>query len=199
MFKCNILVGRFQPLTEGHIKCVEYAKTKKGVDTVLCMIDTPESKTNKKHPFPTNIMKSYIEESGWQDADIFNHPLIIKSADIVKIKEMIKEYGEHYYGDSDFRIVSWTCGTDRYADYKRMCAKYAPEIELIEIKRGDEDISATKAREALAADDYQTWKSIVPKHLGRRLWFDDLKSILSKVTESSKSLIDYIRESLSTR
>ena len=47
MRRVNVMVGRFQPLTNGHLKCVETAWEKKGVPTVLCMVNTKEEKTAK--------------------------------------------------------------------------------------------------------------------------------------------------------
>ena len=86
--------------------------------------------------------------------------VLVNSADIVKIGELLKSKG--------YEIVSWTCGTDRIDAYTKMTDKYkeeaglADDFHMIEIKRTGEDISATKARKALVDDDLNTWKKITP-------------------------------------
>ena len=159
LWKVNIVVGRFQPLTLGHIACAKEAEQRFDRPTVLCMINTPTTKTDEKHPFPTdvfypmywNVCKRYkfIEDI-----------VIVPSADIVKISQILAEKG--------LCIGSWTCGTDRYKDYKRMVDKYSAaanlpdDFELIEVKRTAEDISATKARQALIDGDRKTFNKITP-------------------------------------
>lgn len=178
----NILVGRFQPLTAGHIKCVEYLSKNvgKNLPTIVCMIETKgiDKKTGKidpKRPFPTELFiqnyKDIISDSvGIEDIEL------IKSADIVKIKEQLESKG--------YNIVSWTCGSDRYNDYKRMVDRYAPEIELIEIPRTDEDISATKARSALMEDDEEEFLRL----------FIPLKTIKQKMIYKSKDLYNKFKQ-----
>ena len=56
MERVNIVIGRFQPFTAGHYSCVKAAMREKGLPTVICMIDVPESKVDKRHPFPSNML-----------------------------------------------------------------------------------------------------------------------------------------------
>ena len=56
MKKVNIVVGRFQPFTKGHYSCVNAAKRVKGLPTVICMINVPEGKVDKRHPFPSDML-----------------------------------------------------------------------------------------------------------------------------------------------
>lgn len=150
----NIIVGRFQPFTMGHMKCIDYAMEQKGVPTVICCIDTV--KADEKHPFLTNDLWP-IYERLIKDTQNIVDIIRIKSADIVKIKEMCEDLG--------YNVVSWTCGTDRYNDYNRMVSKYAPEIELLEIPRDEKAISATAVRNAIRQDNYQEFKQSTPKCL----------------------------------
>ena len=70
--------------------------------------------------------------------------------------------------EEGYEICSWTCGTDRLESYEKMSNKYhdqahlSDDFEMIEIKRSDEDISATKARQALLDDDKTTFASLTP-------------------------------------
>jgi nicotinamide mononucleotide adenylyltransferase len=55
-------------------------------------------------------------------------------------------------------------GSDRVAGYKKMLEKN-PDIRVREIKRTDEDISASKVVEALKVDDINTFKNMVDKSI----------------------------------
>ena len=159
MKQVNITIGRFQPLTNGHMKCIEQAYHTTGMPTVICMIGVDESKTDKRHPFPTSMLlpiyKKVLEKNK-MIADI----VLVKNANIVDIGLMLYEMG--------YQVRSWSCGTDRLADYEKMALKYvdraqlADDFQMIEIKRSDEDISATKVRQALLDDDYKTFVALTP-------------------------------------
>jgi hypothetical protein len=159
MKEINIMVGRFQPLTNGHLSCVETAYKKLGIPTVLCMIGVDENKIDEKHPFPTTLLEPLYKEILGTNKMI-EDIIIIKSADIVKISEILYDKG--------YVIRSWTCGTDRYIPYKKMADKYAEQaklhkdMEVIEIHRNDDDVSATQARVALKTGDKTGFNKLVP-------------------------------------
>ena len=54
--RINILIGRFQPFTKGHMKCVEYVYRNFDLPTMIIMIDTPDNKVDEKHPFPSSML-----------------------------------------------------------------------------------------------------------------------------------------------
>ena len=156
--RVNIMIGRFQPFTKGHYKCIEEAWKVKGVPTIICMINTLDEKVDEKHPFPSSMLLPLYKDLFKKDNKI-EDIILVKNADIVAIGEML-------YNDYD--IVSWTCGTDRIDSYRKMTDRYhdgahlSDDFEMIEIKRGDDDISATKARQALLDDDRQLFYRLVP-------------------------------------
>lgn len=183
MKRVNIIIGRFQPFTKGHYKCVEEAWQKKHVPTVICMIETPETKVDQRHPFSSDMLIDLYNEWFKKDPKI-EKIITVKNADIVKISEILDGY----------EIVSWVCGTDRYDSYKTMAERYAeqahlPEdFEVIEIKRTDEDVSATKARQALLDNNRTEFIKLVPSiSLSTRLKsdiFTILKDQILKVYNS---------------
>lgn len=158
MTRVNIIIGRFQPITTGHLKCIEMAKQQTGCPTVLCIIDTPESKVDSRHPFPTSRLISIYKDI-FAGGNIINI-VPVKNADIVKISELLESQG--------YKIQSWTCGTDRISAYGKMASRYAVQANLpddfrmIEVKRSDADESATKLREALIADNKQEFDRLSP-------------------------------------
>lgn len=169
MKQVNIIIGRFQPITKGHVKCAVQAYEKKGLPTVLCMIDTPEAKVDSRHPFPSAMLEPlYKELFDGKQGDHIIDIVLVKNADIVKAAELLRDKG--------YEIGSWSCGTDRVESYSKMAEKYADKaglpdnFEVIEIKRGDDDESATKLRQALRDDDKITFYKMFPEiRLGSRL------------------------------
>lgn len=168
MKRINIMIGRFQPFTKGHYKCVEEARKVKDVPTVICMIETKDNKTDEKHPFPSSMLLPIYRYMFKNDPNI-EDIILVPSADIVKISDQLKDY----------EIVSWTCGTDRIDDYKKFTDKYhdqahlSDDFEMIEIKRTGEDISATKVRQALLDDDKAAFLKMTPAvHLSTRLRYN---------------------------
>lgn len=185
MKQVNIIIGRFQPITTGHIKCATVAYEKAEIPTVLCMIETPEAKVDSRHPFPSSQLLPIYKElfSNPQDKSHIVDIVLVKNADIVKIAEQLREKG--------YEIRSWSCGTDRYDSYSKMAEKYSEkaglpsDFEVIEIKRGDEDESATKLRQALRDDDKTTFFKMFPAiRLSTRLKiniYDELRAQLLKI------------------
>ena len=146
--KPAIIIGRFQPLTKGHLKLILEVK-RKGLEPVLCMINT--NKTDERKPWDSRFLLDLYTEPMRK---LGFHIVLVKSADIVEIGKVIPG------------IRAWFCGTDRYKDYSRMVDKYGeeagldPEFELVEIPRSDEDISATKCRQAIVEGDFKTFSNL---------------------------------------
>lgn len=189
--KVNLLMGRFQPFTLGHMKCVEAAAAK-GLKTVIAQVETKSS--DKKHPFTDNDLEQAMKDLVSSTPDIVD-VIKVKNANIVTIGEMFAERG--------YEIASWTCGTDRIDSYTKMSSKYAEQagltddFQMIEIKRGDEDISATKVRNALMDDDKSTFEKLTPKCFHKQ--YKKFQNIIKKVYESRlMRLGSYISERLHT-
>lgn len=159
MKQVNIMIGRFQPLTFGHLKCVDEAWNDLKIPTIIAMIDTKEEKVDEKHPFPSNMLLDLYNDVLAKSSKI-EKIILVKNANIVEIGMRLYEEG--------YEIKSWTAGTDRIDSYKKMAEKYhdqahlSDDFKMIEIKRSDEDISATKARQALLDNDEKMFASLTP-------------------------------------
>lgn len=194
MEKVNIIIGRFQPFTLGHLKCAQEAQRRLGVKSVLLVINTV--KQDARHPFLTKQIEKILDKM-CKDEPTLTGYVLVKNADIVKNVEILREAG--------YEPVSWTCGTDRYAQYETMVKKYGKDInlddnfEVIEVKRGDEDISATAVRQALRNNDEDTYIGLVPNTWRRQFVF--LRDIIMGVDEDVAatgrgrmiSLYEYLR------
>ena len=182
MKKVNIMIGRFQPFTEGHYKCVEAAKNKNNLKTVICMINVTEDKVDKKHPFPSSMLIKLYSKFFNSDNNITD-VVLVNSANIVSIGKLLNSLG--------YQPASLTCGTDRYADYSKMAERYhdqamlSDDFEVIEIARSDEDISATKARNCLLDNDFDGFRALMPNGISD---LDQLFSSLKDQIEKVKNI-----------
>jgi citrate lyase synthetase len=73
----------------------------------------------------------------------------------------------HQARNRNHEIVRLFAGTDRVKGYESQIDRYKEQlnidIKVDEIKRSDEDISATKVRNALIDDDWDTFKKMTAK------------------------------------
>lgn len=193
MEKVNIIIGRFQPFTLGHLKCAQEAQRRLGVKSVLLVINTV--KQDARHPFLTKQIEKILDKMCKEEPTLTGY-VLVKNADIVKNVEILREAG--------YEPISWTCGADRYNQYETMVKKYGKDIDLdnnfevIEVKRGDEDISATAVRQALRNNDEDTYIGLVPNAWRRQFVF--LRDIIMGVDEDvvagrrhMMSLYEYLR------
>lgn len=182
--KVNITIGRFQPFTNGHMKCVERAWKELGIPTIVCMINVKDEKVDEKHPFPTSLILPLYNDA-FKKEKMIEKFVLVTNADIVKIGEMLYQEG--------YEIASWSCGTDRIDPYTEMAERYAEkahlssDFQMLEIKRSNEDISATKVRQALLDDDKKFFDKMTPfgtlsQHLkGKDSVYEILKNQINRV------------------
>lgn len=170
MIDINIVIGRFQPFTKGHLKCVEYVQDHFNVPTVLCVIET--KKPDKRHPFLSDKLDPCF--NALKRHGIIENYLYVKNANIVDVSKILYDKG--------YNVKYWTCGTDRINEYSKQLRNYKDKsmvddsCQCIEIPRTDEDISATSARNFLLDDDKKNFEKIVPKEFD----FNYLKKIYEK-------------------
>lgn len=181
MKRVNIFVGRFQPFTAGHYKCVLEAKARTGLPTVICMMNIPESKLDKKHPFTTEMLVDLYSDLFRSDKNIAD-VVPVASADIVKIGQLLNSMG--------YEIAAWTCGSDRVDTYRRMSTNYhdqaglSDDFELVEVMRdetSEENISATKVRNCLLDDDRAGFDRMTPMGPNKDVLYNTLRRQIRKV------------------
>lgn len=159
MEKINILLGRFQPITTGHLRCAEVALEETGSRSVLCMIGTRPEKVDLRHPFPADLLLELYD--GLLDKKLFAGIVLVRNANIIEIGKALLKAG--------YLPGSWTCGSDRITDYRRLARDHAaaaglsPDFRVIEIRRDSSDTSATQARELLLKDKKSEFLQIFPR------------------------------------
>jgi len=145
--------GRFSPPTKAHIAIIEDALKK--YDTVTLNI-VKSGKLDEKNPFPYDL-----QEKIWRS--VFPK-LTIQSTNTGNLITALKK------AENNINVV--LTGTDRLNEYKSQLAAN-PDIKVVEIKRTTEDISATKARNAIKNNNRAEFE----KNMDRRTWkfYDELK------------------------
>ena len=174
MKNVNMILGRFQPITLGHLKIVDELYNKNNLPIVFCLVSN--TKFDDKRPFDDNIISEELDIIMKEDKRIAGY-VYVKSADIVKCAEILH--------NNMFEPHLWGCGTDRYESYKKQVDKYKDianliaEFDVLEIQRNDEDVSATKVRESIMNDDIQGYCQMMPKETHNM--FKVLKGAIQKI------------------
>lgn len=172
--KVNIIIGRFQPITKGHMKCIDEVYRKLHIPTIIVIVEA--KKQDQRHPFVTYELVDMYKKMFKNDPRIIDI-VVSKNANIVDIGKKLYDMG--------YSIRSWVCGTDRYDSYLKMSTKYHDDamldddFELIEIKRGDEDISATKLRNAIINNDFDTFVRLFPAVQSPNIYFNKFKAMMA--------------------
>ena len=176
----NIMVGRFQPFTLGHLKCLRGIKNSLGVPTLLCVIP---GNGDDKHPFMGSVQDEMYEKLKEANPDLIADVAYVKNAFLEAWVIAAKERG--------LEPVSWTCGNDRIDSYRSMVAKHGekyglnPDFQVYLVDRGDDNISATSVRESLLAGNKEKFMSEMPECL----WdmYDEMRQVMVGETEPAYS------------
>jgi phosphopantetheine adenylyltransferase len=166
----NILVGRFQPPTLGHIKVLRQLHAKNNLPVVVIQV---RSKSGKKTPFENETILKI-----WMDiAKQYKFIDAVKESQTGFLDQILNALRPEY------EPVLWGTGSDRISDYNRMIKLYGkeanvlPEFQTSEIKRNSNNISATQVRDALIADNEKEFKKLTPT--AEHKFYDQLKNELS--------------------
>ena len=160
----NMFVGRFQPFTLGHAKVVEHLHKQNGLPTVIFLVKskTKKKEDNFKRPFDEDLqvgmIKNIMREYPVENVFVINTGAIDKMFNELRPK---------------YEPVLWGTGSDRLKTYGFQVnnQKYRDELgvdddfRLEEIPRTDDNISATKVRNALLDGDEKMFQSMTPKSM----------------------------------
>ena len=167
----NIMVGRFQPFTLGHLKCLNAIKASLGVPTLLCVIP---GNGDDKHPFRGEVQDEMLNKVEEANPDVVAGVKYVKNAFIEAWVLAAKDLG--------FEPVSWTCGNDRIDSYRSMVEKHGekyglnPEFQVYLVDRADDNISASAVRECLINGDKEGFMKQMPECL----WdmYDEMRQVM---------------------
>jgi len=149
--KNAIFIGKMRVITTAHYSIIsEMLRTSDNV--AVCLV------TGKTQQIPQMIRFKML-------MDCFPNIKILEipSGNIQNIAKLLP-----------WQITELHCGTDRFNDYKDIASKL--HIKLVEIKRHDSDVSATKVIDAIKNNEEDIFKALTPKEVWK--YFEQLKLLV---------------------
>jgi hypothetical protein len=175
----NIFVGRFQPFTLGHVKVFEQMYKKNGYPVVVYLVRGGKPDPEKR-PFDEDLQQAMFSEMTKQ------YPFL-EAAFVVPNGAIDTLFAA---ARPAYEPMMWGYGTDRKKAYDSMINKpeyreelgVDPEFTGFEIFRTDDDVSASKVRDALVKDDETTFKRMTPKSIHK--FYKTLQDTLMPIKEN---------------
>jgi hypothetical protein len=160
----TVFLGRMQPPTKAHIKIIDDAWKKHKKKVIIAVVKSG----NDDSPFPLKLVAAMIKKATTAKFEI----LELSSGFIGDFISPLRDQG------MEPTII--LAGTDRVKSYAGQIKRYAEpfnlNITVEEIKRTDEDISASKVRAAIVNDDLDTFEAMMHKKL--HPYFNKLKGYI---------------------
>mgnify|MGYP001420739561 CR=1 FL=1 len=159
----GLMVGRFQPLTKAHVKIIEDMSEENDKAIIFLVKGKDSSKDTEKNPFSTEIQEKLLKS------------VLPKNTSIVVLNS---GFFPDYINKLDYKSFTIYAGSDRIKSYEAF-KKYMEDDKVLNVKeivRGDEDISATKVRNSLKDNDKETFEKLTDKRIHK--FFQELKDII---------------------
>ena len=181
--KVNMFVGRFQPFTLGHVKVFEKMYKENGKPVVVFLV---RGKNNdpEKRPFNEEMQQAMFAKMAKQ-YPFLETAIVVPNGSIDTMFAAARPA---------YEPVMWGYGTDRKKSYGAMIDKQSyrdqlgvdPDFKGYEIFRTDDNISASKVRNALKIDDEKTFKKMTPKSI--HSFYKPLQNILEPIKENNNNM-----------
>ena len=153
----NILIGRFQPFHNGHLKMAKAMKKENDLPCIVAVVH-PGHNSSGKSPFDEELVKKYMEAVVRENQDLLCGFFIINRGLLGVIYGTAKSHG--------FNVKSIGAGEDRLLDYKKQIeylkkngSDFPKDIEIIKTPRST---SATEVREKIKSEDFTSFRKLVP-------------------------------------
>ena len=155
----NIILGKFQPISDSVITVAREVYNQTGVATVLVIVAT--KKPNAVNPFPSDKLSYHFSNLLSTGAFPFIRGFItVKNADITDFVQSLRAGG--------MEPVSWSTMDDRhYKAYSKICKDYGKKAGLIDafevsLHTVNPDITEKMARLAISEYDYEQFLKVTP-------------------------------------
>ncbi|NBU98678.1 MAG: hypothetical protein EBS19_10810, partial [Spirochaetia bacterium] len=157
--KVNIVIGKFQPFNNGHLKMCTRLKKENNLPVFLCVVH-PGSEPGSKYPFPEDLIKKSIGSLTSENNKLFAGYEIITSN---LLEDAIKSVVKHAnpasicIGERDFENM--------VLQREWVRNKYDLEGGDIEIYKTPQWSNNNNIRKSIKEGDFQQFKSKVPKSI----------------------------------
>jgi nicotinic acid mononucleotide adenylyltransferase len=156
----NVLIGRFQPFHNGHLKMAKVMKEKNNLPCIIAVVH-PGHNSSGKSPFDEDLVKKYMEAVVRENGDTICGFFIINRGLLGVIYGTAKNHG--------FNIKLIGAGEDRISDYnkqieylKKNGSDFPKDMSIVKTPRST---SATEVREKIKNEDFTAFKKLVPSSI----------------------------------
>jgi cytidyltransferase-like protein len=177
----NLLVGRFQPFHNGHLKMAKYMKEKNDLPCIIAVVHPGHNKSGKS-PFTQDLVSKYMESISKQNPELIEGFYMAPRGLLGVLYGKAKELG--------FKIKAVAAGDDRIEDYKKQAdylkkagGDFPDDVQVIETPRVT---SGSDVRKAIENEDFLTFKKLVPPGVSA-LYNQLLSEVVGKSIRESES------------
>ena len=174
----NIFVGRFQPFTLGHAKVLETIHKQNGHDVIVFLIKAKNKKKGDefRKPYSEDLQVKMFKQVQKQYKFLKEIIILDRAAIDYMFNALRPKYEPVLWGTGSDRVKSYSgqVYNDDYRDQLNVRADFG----MYEIPRTDDNISATKVRNAMLDGNEKDFRAMTPKSLHKM--FPTLKAELEK-------------------
>lgn len=179
----NLLIGRFQPFHNGHLKMAKFLKEKNDLPSIIAVVHPGHNKSGKS-PFAEDLVAKYMEAIVKDNQNLISGYFSAKRGLLGVIYGMAKEMG--------YKVNLIGAGDDRIEDYKKQAdylkkagGDFPNEIDVVETPRSK---SGTEVRKAIEEENFLEFKKLVPQGVSS-FYNSLLSSINGKGIKESEEVI----------
>ena len=154
----NLLVGRFQPFHNGHLKMVEQLYKENDLPSIIAVVHPGHNKSGKS-PYDEKLISRYMEGIVRDNPGKIAGYFIVNRGLLGPIYGTAKEHGflPKVIGAGDDRIEDY----NKQAEYlKKAGGDFPEDIKITQTKRSS---SGTDVRKKIESEDYTGFKKLVPQ------------------------------------
>lgn len=169
----GLYIGRFQPFHKGHLSIVR--KALEECDTLVLAIGSAQASRTKRNPFSFEERKIFIWRSLWS----LNSRVVI-----VPIEDRAEYSDDSGWGQYVLDCVEKECGLRPTINFEGEEACRSTwfdglDIDKVVVSREEIPFSGTKIREAILADDFDSFALMVPN--GEWMMFNKMRKVLKEI------------------
>jgi cytidyltransferase-like protein len=171
--KVNMLIGRFQPFHNGHLKMAKFLKEKNDLPSVVVVVYPGHNKSGKS-PLNEELIKKCMDSVVGEEKEIEDYIIVQRGLVGSAIVKLL---------DKGYKPVLIGAGEDRTDDYTKQI-EYVKNSEIgdkmkdLKLVQTPRVTSATEVRNAIKDGDYQKFKKLVPPGVDKM--YTALKSVIDE-------------------
>lgn len=158
--KVNVVVGRFQPLHNGHLAMAEQLKNVNGLPCVFVAVFSGSNKSGKS-PFTEETIRASMESVIGKTDDVVGYCVVRRGL----MEDVVKALRPSY------EPILWGAGADRFngylkqAEYNAAAGNPLNLSDEFDIFKTERVTSGTSIRQMIDSDDFNSFKALVPKEI----------------------------------